>query len=565
MTVDASLADAPTIDAADGDDAAAPDAMVDATPPADADLSPSGLLRTARMAADGAVNLPINGAFVTYTKVAVGNDLAGFFVQAEQAGPALFIAVDPSTLTPVPAVGDEVSFDITTMATSGMLRQATAISGLTVDSSANDLSGLVKDVTAATDLITALGDYESELISVTGTISSDLGSLGSGHVGATIDITNIAANTDLKLRVPSTLADDLDLASGCTVAIDSTPMWRFNATAQVSAWVAADITPSACPAPTVVSAVPSDGTTVVVTFDRHIEPTSVLANGSQFTIDNSLTVSAATVSDKTVTLTTSPQALATNYTVTVANTVLDTLANAVVGPNNTATFYGFGTGELICDDGLDDDSDSFFDCHDTSCTGQAPCNFLEQLYLWEVDSDTPGTDVAEFIEVRNMATTDITLDSYYLLFLNGSATNEATYRTVALTGTLTPGSLFVVGNTSVPGATEIIPGGSLQNGADGVLLVHCPTCLSAADIPNGTDVGTSSTFTVGVATMVTKIDGLAYDTSDADDTDLMMHVGVTVQYDENGNAAAATDALQRTSITGWTARPAGPNADDVEP
>src|SRR5690242_540777 len=92
-----------------GIDGSVPDAPGDAPP----DGAPqSDGIAAARAAADGtALSLAIRGATVTYEKPQIGNpsnDPAGFTIQAVRPGPALFVAVDPATLTPIPAVGDVV-------------------------------------------------------------------------------------------------------------------------------------------------------------------------------------------------------------------------------------------------------------------------------------------------------------------------------------------------------------------------------------------------------------------------------------------------------------------------
>jgi hypothetical protein len=100
------------------------------------------------------------------------------------------------------------------------------------------------------------------------------------------------------------------------------------------------VTIHGCPTPTLASAVAASSTTVTLTFTRRINPASVNVNGSQFTFDNGLTASAAVVNGRQVTLTTSAQTGGTTYTVTVPNTVTDTLM-APIGTPNTATFVGF--------------------------------------------------------------------------------------------------------------------------------------------------------------------------------------------------------------------------------
>lgn len=102
---------------------------------------------------------------------------------------------------------------------------------------------------------------------------------------------------------------------------------------------------STCPAPRVLSAIALSATSVQITFDRRIAPASVMASGSQFTIMSSggstLAVSAASVSDRTVTLTTAMQTGGTSYTVTVANSVRDMLGSGIDASANRATFTGF--------------------------------------------------------------------------------------------------------------------------------------------------------------------------------------------------------------------------------
>ena len=79
----------------------------------------SAQIQAARDAADGPVSLPVGSAIVTYvTSSYSAIDPAGFFIQAEKTGPALFVAVDPATLTPAPAAGDVVDLTITEMSTS---------------------------------------------------------------------------------------------------------------------------------------------------------------------------------------------------------------------------------------------------------------------------------------------------------------------------------------------------------------------------------------------------------------------------------------------------------------
>ena len=340
MNPDAAMIDAAQIDAAMID---APSIDAIAT---DANTAPmtSAEITAARGTADGTgLSLPITLATVTYVKPAIGsatNDPIGFNIQAEQAGPALYIAVDPAMLSPVPAIGDVVSFTITELSTLNGLKMARAVTGFTRSATGVDVNPLVQDLTAATDIVTALGNYESELFDLTGSVSGAFIASGTGFERAPIATTGIASDANFVIRIPSALRSSIDLVTGCSFTLNNVPVFRFNALAQMPAYVASDITVSGCPAPTVASAVAASATTVAVTFSRNVAPGSVMANGSQFTFDNGLTASAATVSGRTVTLTTSAQTGATAYTVTVANTVTD-LQGTALGTPNTAMFTGF--------------------------------------------------------------------------------------------------------------------------------------------------------------------------------------------------------------------------------
>jgi hypothetical protein len=185
-----------------------------------------------------------------------------------------------------------------------------------------------------------IGTWESRYVSITGTLAAAPASAGTGFVSAQINTTGTTGNNLLKFRTTTTLASQYDLGLGCTLSATA-PMWRFTTQAQPSAWAQADFTSVVCPAPKVTTAAATSATQVTVTFDRSIDPASVASNGSQFTFDNGLTASAATVSGKTVVLTTSAQAAGTTYTVTVATSVKDLLGSGVNPANTTTTFAGY--------------------------------------------------------------------------------------------------------------------------------------------------------------------------------------------------------------------------------
>jgi hypothetical protein len=517
----------------------------------------------ARNTADGTVNLPIEGAFVTYIKPQFGNDLAGFTIQAEQLGPALFIAVDPTTLTPEPAVGDEVTFDIVELDTLYEQRRAIQIANFAVDSSGNDVSGLVQDVSDATDLVSSLPDYSTELIAATVTVQTETGFAGTGYLSAEVDTTAVSGNADLLLRVPEQLDDLLNLQPTCVAEIIGTPLWRFNQQAQISAWTTADIVLTSCPAPQVVSAIATADDTVVVSFNRAMDPNNVA--DTDFSFDQGLTASAVTVDGTQVIVTTSTQSVGTVYTVTVADTALDIAGGGVDQAANTADFAAFGSGELDCNDGLDNDNDGFVDCLDANCAGTGACAFGANLIIWEVDADQTSQDTGEFIEIYNNsgAAIDFGTQKYFVLFVNGS--DDLLYDAYQLTGTLAAGEVYVLGNTGVTGVDLTFSGNSLQNGADGVLLVHCNACTDVAtDFGNDLDPTTAMTFTTDGGATATKVDGVAYDTNDSDDTALWDVLGVAAQWNEDMNGNKDTESLQRISPEMWMAMPPTPDVNPAE-
>ena len=169
-------------------------------------------------------------------------------------------------LTPPAAVGQNVSFTATAKATQDGQPRATTITGWTVNSSGNALTALVQDVSTATDSVTGLDGYDSELITATGTIAGAFASSAAGHVAAPFNTTGVTGNTSLKLRMPTTVRTALDLASGCVVKVGPTPLWRFTTSAEPSAWANSDITVMSCPAPKLTTAVATTATTIIATL-----------------------------------------------------------------------------------------------------------------------------------------------------------------------------------------------------------------------------------------------------------------------------------------------------------
>ncbi len=298
--------------------------------------SGSAEIAAVRGAPDGVVNkLPVHDVLVTTVKPLLGKDAAGFFVQSEAAGPAIFIAVDPASLAPVPKAGDEVALQVTELATKDGLKQATGITAFSVVSSGNPVGPLVTDVSAAKDLVSSLADYESRALRITGKLGAFIAA-GAPQVSAKL-VTAGLDDAGFVLRMPEDVRAKYDLGLDCTVTVDPAAMWRYVAVAQPSVYDAARISNVTCPAPAVVAAVPLSATEVRVDFDRALDPATV--DKTDFAFDNGLGAVSVVPNGKSVTVTTTADAAGLSYTVTVS-TVNDVLGTPI-GKQNTASFKSY--------------------------------------------------------------------------------------------------------------------------------------------------------------------------------------------------------------------------------
>lgn len=550
---DAGMDDAGMDDAGD-DDAGDDDAGMDDAGGMDAGPSMASMqIESARGMADGTIDVAIEGAIVTFVRPAVDTAPAGFFLQGDPGGPAISIDVDPATLDPVPEVGDTVTLTITEIDTVFGARVATMISDYSRTDTGFDVSTFVQDLSDADDVVTALDSYESELVQLSGTIADDFGGAGAGHSAADLDTAGVSGSSDLRVRMPTTLLTtlqtDFEIATGCAITF-SGPMWRFNATAQPSVYFDADITIDSCPAPTVTGAIATSETTVDVTFDRMIEPSSVMGDGSQFTFTDSLVASAASVSGNVVTVTTGSQDESVEYTVTVADTVTDLVGTGVDSAANTAMFMGFpsslmvtavdypviahgaqlvimgsnftgttgvtvgGTSQTFTEDSdaqitiaaLDDATPTGAqDIVVTTASDTSPAFSVTVIHLVinEVDADQAGTDDAEFIEISTGVATDVSLAGYVVVLYNGS--DDQSDDTIDLDATAS-GGLLLIAPTGFTPAPDIELTVGVQNGADAVAIYQG----TAADFPDDTPITTTGL-----------IDAVVYDTNDADDAELL--------------------------------------------
>ncbi|MEZ4392769.1 MAG: hypothetical protein R3A48_16890 [Polyangiales bacterium] len=238
-----------------------------ATPPMDGGAPSLAAVRAAITGANPVtLNVALSELVVTRVVAATpgadggvsANDPAGFFVQSGMTGPAVFVAVDPASLTPAPQAGDRVSFTATQGRVAAGAKWITAVGSFMRAGSGADLGALTQNLSAAGDLVTNLEGYESELVRVDGAVSGGFASAGTGFESAQITTAGISmAVAGLRLRVPSALRMARDLRQGCTFRVTA-PLWRFNAQAQVHAWEAGDLTDVNCP-PVVDAGAPDAG------------------------------------------------------------------------------------------------------------------------------------------------------------------------------------------------------------------------------------------------------------------------------------------------------------------
>lgn len=458
--------------------------------------TPSEQIAAVRAAIDvstdaGVGQLTIHGAYVSYLKpLAPGagtladggstNDPAGFFIQASQNGPALFIAVDPSTVAGGLLQGDTVDLTVDTVKVLNGLRVVTAISSVTrMATTPSPISGLVASGTAADFLATGtLDGFESRLVSFDGVSTTEAAAIGSGYKGINFNTTGTPdAGSNLRLRMPTALADAQYFGPGCTFTVTGVPMWRFTGSAQPSPFVQSEITNIVCPAPKTVSASATSNTGATVSFDRDLQASSITAGAFSVVASDGgvLAVSAATAATaRSVALTTGAQLGGEPYTVTVANTVQDMRGTGCAAPNNTTTFTG--AAGAVC----------------------APGVVISALYT--AGGNSGATYNQKFVELHNRTGAAVSLAGWSIQYTN--ATTTGTWSSVAnLSGNIAANGYFLVG---------------LSSGSAGVALPTTPdlTVTLAPAAANGRVALVNSTTALsGCPTGGSVIDLVGYGTS----------------------------------------------------
>gem|GEM_PF-4460392 len=180
-----------------------------------------------------------------------------------------------------------------------------------------------------------------------------------------------------------------------------------------------------------------------------------------------------------------------------------------------------------------------------------PTPRLPTLIINEVDSDTPGADRQEFIELYDGGFGHIALDGFTLVLYDGRT--DAVYAAWDLQGFRTDArGYFILGNAAVSGAGLIFPDGRLQNGPDAVALY----------------LGRATEFPVGAPLTTENLrDAVVYDTSDPDDPELLaLLLPGEPQLNEDALGRGTINSLQRCpngsggarQTRGFIAAPASP-------
>ncbi|MFN7044818.1 MAG: endonuclease [Flavobacterium sp.] len=162
-------------------------------------------------------------------------------------------------------------------------------------------------------------------------------------------------------------------------------------------------------------------------------------------------------------------------------------------------------------------------------------SYSQTLFINEIDSDTPGTDQLEIIELKS-ATPNFPLDGYVLVFYNGGSTTPfagtLSYYAIDLDGLQTDfNGIILLGNDLVsPTPIKIFPYQAIQNGPDVIALYN----------GNDTDFPSST-----VATATNLIDAVAYSGNNNQPTTLMTTLGITTCTNENRNSLVASQSIQR--------------------
>lgn len=266
-------------------------------------------------------------------------------------------------------------------------------------------------------------------------------------------------------------------------------------------------------APTVNSTVPangaanvSSGSNISVTFSESVNATT-----------NSFSIECPTGAPQTFTMNASP---ATTF-------ILDPASNLPASTTCTVTVFA----SQITDADTNDGPDQMAANHTFSfTTGASTPTVATNVIINEVDSDTPGADAAEFVELYDGGVGNTPLDGLVLVFYNGS--NDTSYAAFDLdTFSTNANGYFTLGNNGVAGRDIVFAGNFLQNGQDAVALFE----------GNASDFNST---TVASANLAKLFDAFVYGSPNDSGLQPLLNAGQP-QVNENGASDIQNDSSGR--------------------
>ena len=156
------------------------------------------------------------------------------------------------------------------------------------------------------------------------------------------------------------------------------------------------------------------------------------------------------------------------------------------------SFSDLDVGISRCPDGVDTDQNNVDLSLQAITPGAANDCPGPQLVINEIDYDQPGTDAAEFVEIRNVGAAAVNLGGINLELVNGAGGGAVVYDSIALPAvSLAPGDYFVVcANAATVPNCDLDDGPDtnfIQNGApDAVALVQGATILDTVSYEGDT-------------------------------------------------------------------------------
>ncbi|ACY18420.1 hypothetical protein Hoch_5945 [Haliangium ochraceum DSM 14365] len=314
-------------------------------PPPDAWSTPDAALSSGIVAARtlpmGEALVSIDSAVVTFVKPALGDEPEGFFIQEDPEGLGLFV-VSPTDLPGLRITpGDRIRFDIKELGDVEGVRAAVDIGPLLLLERDVDIAPfelILFDLDDAADNSFYL---QSRLISISLNVWGPMSQAGElSYVGVGNDrYLRMLGETALALRPTGCFADLYLSVLWFTEGGEPVPtMWSMESA----------IDQLVCGRTGVQQASVVDDNTIELRFDRSLTPSTVAADGSQFSFANdALQVSAAQLSGRVVTLTTSTMEPNQSYELTVDTAITDFFGRNLDNGRNRVTVNTGNTPALL--------------------------------------------------------------------------------------------------------------------------------------------------------------------------------------------------------------------------